>query len=259
MSIKLIACDLDNTLTENSFILPKVKEFLQEIVNEGIKFVINSGRCLKNIREVLLESKIYPSLGFPQAIISRQGVNIHYLKDEDYIADEEWNRKKEEQLKLMQGDVGWKGIKWEKLIKKMGLSPQEKRISYGLFALRFDREKEARLARSILAQKNHIKYVTFLRNKGYLTLSLSTALKGKSLAKVAQYFNIPSSRVLAIGDSQNDEDMLDGKFGFLSAVPSNAEEEIKEMVDKNGGYIALHPAGKGTVEAINSLLLKNQG
>ena len=52
MSIKLIACDLDNTLTENSFILPKVKEFLQEIVNEGIKFVINSGRCLKNIREV---------------------------------------------------------------------------------------------------------------------------------------------------------------------------------------------------------------
>jgi len=257
MPIKLIACDLDNTLTENAFILPEIKDFLQKIVNRGIKFVINSGRCLKEIRRILLESKIYPSLGFPQAIISGQGVNIHYLKGKDYVADEVWNKEKEEQLKLMQREIGWEGIKWEKLIKEMNLFPKEKRISYGLFALKFDREKDAKLARDVLIQKNHIKYVTFLRNKCYITASLSTALKGKSLARASQHFNIPASQVLAIGDSQNDEDMLNGKFGFLSAAPSNADEEIKEIVNKNGGYIALYPIGKGTVEAINSFLLEN--
>jgi len=257
MSVKLIACDLDNTLTENAFIFPEIKDFLQKIVNRGIKFVINSGRCLEEIRRILLESKIHPSLGFPQVIISGQGVNIHYLKGKDYVADEEWNKEKEEQLKLMQREISWEGIKWEKLIKEMGLSPKEKRISYGLFALIFDKEKDARLARDILIRENHMKYVTFLRNKGYVTASLSTALKGKSLLRAAQHFNIPPSQVLAIGDSQNDEDMLNGKFGFLSAAPSNADEEIKEMVNRNGGYIALHPIGKGTVEAIRSFLLKN--
>ncbi len=259
MSVKLIACDLDNTLTGNSFILPEIKDFLQELINRGIKFAINSGRCLRNLREILLESKIYPSSGFPQIIISGQGVNIHYLKDEDYLADEKWNTKREKELKLMQEEIGWEGIRWGKLIKKIGLFPREKRISYGSFTMRFDEEKQAILARDILISKNHLKYVTFLRNKSYLTASLSTALKGKSLVRVTQHFNIPSSQVLAIGDSQNDEDMLDGKFGFLTAVPSNADEKIKEMVDKNGGYIALHPTEKGTVEAINSFLLKNQG
>ncbi len=258
MSVKLIACDLDNTLTENSFILPETKDFLQEIVSRGIKFAINSGRCLKTLREILLKSKIYPSSGFPQIIISGQGVNIHYLEGEDYIADEKWNAKREKELKLMQEEIGWEGIRWGKLIKKIGLFPREKKISYGSFTMRFDEKKEAKLARDILICKNHLKYVTFLRNTNYLTTSLSTALKGRSLVRVTQHFHIPPSQVLAIGDSQNDEDMLDGKFGFLTAAPSNADEEIKEMIDKNGGYIALHPIEKGTVEAINSFLLKNQ-
>jgi hydroxymethylpyrimidine pyrophosphatase-like HAD family hydrolase len=61
---------------------------------------------------------------------------------------------------------------------------------------------------------------------------------------------IPAERVMAIGDSINDLDMLNGEHGFFPVAVANAEPEIKEAVKKAGGMVTEKPASDGVAEAI---------
>jgi len=60
--------------------------------------------------------------------------------------------------------------------------------------------------------------------------------------------------VFCVGDSVNDLDMLDGRYGFHSGTVATAEEEIKEAIESNRGIIAQHPGGRGPVECLKKLL-----
>ncbi len=55
------------------------------------------------------------------------------------------------------------------------------------------------------------------------------ATKGKALTKLKQYLGIPDAVVYAIGDYENDYDML--KSADVAACPSNALDKIKEISD----------------------------
>ena len=255
MDLKLVACDLDNTLMEGVPIEPEVREFMVEIREEGIKFVINSGRPLKDILDVLSDSKVPCSRGYPEAIISMHGAFIHYLKGKNYIEDEEWNKEKEKEMEILRQEIGWKSKLWEKIIEdKFKIKPLRKEIDQGVFRVLFNNEKEAEKVREAITRESNFKYTTFLRNKCFLIATLSTAQKGCSLLRVAQHFGIPPSEVLAIGDSHNDMDMLNGRYGFVPAAPSNADEEIKSLVKSKSGYVASLPEGKGVIEIVRSLM-----
>ena len=255
MAVKIIACDLDRTLMGEIPIQPEVRDFLAEVQRKGIKFVINSGRSLENILDILSQSEIYFDRGYPEAIISRHGVFIHYLQGKTYVEDEEWNRQRREDMDILQDEIGWKSRSWEKMIEEdLQIFPQKKNIAYGVFEMLFNTDEEAERVRQILLRENDLKYTTFLRNRHFLTATLATALKGRSLSRVAWSFRVYPSQVVAVGDSQNDEDMLDGKYGFIPAAPSNAEPGIKTMVRENKGYVATLPEGRGVVEVVSSLL-----
>lgn len=255
MCLKLVACDLDETLMDGVPIKPETRDFLVEIQNKGIKFVINSGRSLNDILNILSESKFPCPQGYPEAIISLQGVFIHYLKGNNYAEDEEWNREKEKELEFLRQEIGWKGKSWEILIEeKLKIKPIRKDIDYGVFRVFFNSPEEAEKVRQILLEETDFKYTIFLRNKYIILVSLSTAQKGFSLLRVAQNLGISPHQVLTVGDSHNDEDMLNGKYGFIPAAPSNAEEEIKLLVKANKGHVASLPEGKGVVEIVKFLL-----
>ncbi len=255
MNIKLVACDLDRTLIEGTSLLPEVKELLVKLPKKGIKFVINSGRHLEDILNILSQSKLNYPQGYPEAIISNHGISIHYLAGKGYTADKEWNEKREEELAILRQEIGWRGKLWEKIIEeKLGIIPEDKFIDYGVFTISFKSDQEAEKVRQVLLKENNFKYTTFIRNKHFLSVGLTTALKGKSLVRVAKHFKIKPSQVLAIGDSQNDEEMLNGNFGFIPAAPSNAEERIKTLVKANCGYVASQPNGIGVVEIVTLLL-----
>jgi len=255
LQIKLVACDLDGTLIDGIPILPEVKEFIVKIRQRGIKFVINSGRSLENILDILSQSKVSCPAGYPEAIISKHGVFIHYLKGQIYVEDEEWNKARQKELKILKQEIGWKSKLWEKIIEeKFKIYPVSKNIDYGVFAVSFKKNEEAEKIKKVLLKDSNFKYTTFLRNRFFLTAALSTTQKGSSLARVAEHFKIPPSQVLAIGDSQNDEHMLNGKYGFIPAAPSNAEDNIKQLVRSQKGFVASLPEGKGVIEIVSSLL-----
>ncbi|MCS4541434.1 MAG: HAD-IIB family hydrolase, partial [Euryarchaeota archaeon] len=72
--------------------------------------------------------------------------------------------------------------------------------------------------------------------------------KGKALQKVAELMKINVKEIAAIGDSENDIDML-RVSGFGIAV-GNADEKTKKVADlvTKGSY------GQGVLEAVNKLL-----
>lgn len=255
MNLKLVACDLDNTLTDKVPIASQIKDFMAELRKRRIKFVINSGRCLEDILDILSDSKVACPDGYPEAIISEHGVLIHYLKGNNYVGDGEWNKKRKKELGVMFQEIGWKSKLWEKMIEeKLKIQPAQKKIDRGVFKVLFNNQEEAERAREALVKNGSFKYTAFLRNRHFLVASLSTAQKGRSLLRVVHHFKISPGQVLAIGDSHNDEDMLNRRYGFIPAAPSNAEKRIKLLVEDNNGYVASLPEGDGVMEIVNSLL-----
>ena len=93
------------------------------------------------------------------------------------------------------------------------------------------------------------------RNGHLAGLGLLDAGKGQSLERVRREEGLPPQEILAIGDSQNDLSMLDGRFGFRAATPANGEEIVKEAVRRNGGYVASQPVARGTCEVLERLVL----
>ncbi|MBE0478297.1 HAD family phosphatase [Candidatus Aerophobetes bacterium] len=258
MSFKLLACDLDKTLMDEVPILPDIKDFIVKVRGKGIKFAINSGRYLKDILEILSQSKVSCPDGYPEAIVSGQGVFIHYLKGNHYVEDKQWNEEREKELEILSQEIGWKSKLWEKLIEeKFKIKPVKKEIDQGVFRVFFNSEEEAEKIRQALMKNGDFKYTAFIRNRHIILATLSTTHKGNALMRVAEHFNICPCEILAIGDSHNDEDMLDGRYGFIPGAPSNAEEGIKLLVKANNGYVASQPEGMGVVEIVDYLLAKS--
>lgn len=73
--------------------------------------------------------------------------------------------------------------------------------------------------------------------------------KGSSLRILCEKSGIDITNVMAIGDSENDEDFL--KEAGLKIAVSNAEDGLKEISD----YVCENPHGDGVKEAIEKFVL----
>lgn len=88
------------------------------------------------------------------------------------------------------------------------------------------------------------------RNGVMVTLYHKNAGKGNTLLKAAQHFGIEPHEVLAIGDSYNDLSMIDGRFGFHGGCVGNADEELKSVVRRSGGYVGRYTAYAGVLDIL---------
>ena len=80
---------------------------------------------------------------------------------------------------------------------------------------------------------------------------LPAAGKGETLRALIDFWQISPSQTLCIGDGANDISMLDGRYGFIPATLSNAEDDVKDVVKKCGGYIASKARGRGVLEVLH--------
>ena len=54
--------------------------------------------------------------------------------------------------------------------------------------------------------------------------------KGDALRKIANYYNIPTDRIISFGDANNDIELIQvGKYGFAM---KNGEDELKQYASK---------------------------
>jgi HAD superfamily hydrolase (TIGR01484 family) len=95
--------------------------------------------------------------------------------------------------------------------------------------------------------------LSYQRNGIYLRFSHQDYHKGSAMAEVAKLIGVDAAHTFAIGDSDNDLDMLNPELARYLACPSNACAEVRERVRHSGGYIAKNPTSRGTVEALQSV------
>lgn len=98
--------------------------------------------------------------------------------------------------------------------------------------------------------KGKVEVMGYLRNTIYMRFSHKDYHKGTSLAEVTRRCNLDASKVFAIGDGDNDLDMLHNDFAGMIACPANSSLVVKEHVKQQGGLICEKSASLGAIEAL---------
>ncbi|MCS7193011.1 MAG: Cof-type HAD-IIB family hydrolase, partial [Armatimonadetes bacterium] len=221
----------------------------------------------RTLREVILELEVHglkfgepiPHFVIPLEKYCYRIVNGKPTEDE---ALARWNRERLEEAKnAIERIVLPKASQWLQILSDAELSPNRWVLDTraGWFSLAYDTPEQARRAEKFLEQfaAPHPELIVN-RNFVFVGLVPTNGTKGKAVRFLAEVLGIPPERVMTIGDSINDFDMLNGEHGFFPVAVANAEPEIKDAALKAGGLVTSQPASDGVAEAIGWALGQTQ-
>ncbi len=279
MTIKLIALDLDGTLlTSKKELSTDSKEILERAAEEGIEVVISTGRPLcgvfNNIR----------SIKGLRYIIYGNGAAIYDLKEEcelyqDCMDLESSHNIIEEIAKFdVLQDVFVEGQPFVDasrlgVIELMNTSDEVKdylrKTRVGVESLlTYIKESKGHPQKiavnfktnedGILLHRNQVveitkcypQFVVVSGAGGNVEITNTTATKGNALVKLAELLGISVEETMAVGDSENDLDMIQ-KAGFSVAM-ANSEESVLESAD----FITKSNDEEGVAFALQQILEK---
>lgn len=247
MSIKMVVCDLDNTLlNDDGRISERNLSAVKRLDQQGVQFVIASGRTIRQIEKPLVQ------LG----TVNREN-NYSITMNGGVMVENKKNRK-----------IATSYFKYEDLCQLLEFSlfegfsvhfqtddliylcnPTESEVNYltkqGLdfviiYKNQFSYLKNVEVGK-VLYQHDDVNYlkelstlvdiycdaqlsISYSANR-YMEINCGKINKGKSVQLMSDYLNVPISDVLAIGDNYNDLEML--HVAGYSACPKNAIMDVK--------------------------------
>ena len=267
MTYKMIVLDLDDTLLRDDHtISPRTKEALMQAQEMGVKVVLASGRPTFGMQSIASELELskYGSyiLSFNGGkiincetgeeifsstlsreevhglyeISRREGVHIHtYLGDEIVTEDDN------EFSRIESGLIGLP-VRVVDSFKEAVSEPVVKT----LMVYEPDRlqEVEAKLQEELGDQ------FSVMRSKPYfLEFTELGVTKGTSLKQLIDVCGIKQEEVIAIGDSFNDQAMIE--FAGLGVAMGNAHEEIKAIAD----YVTDTNMNDGVAKVVDEFIM----
>ena len=211
MKYKLVVCDMDGTLLTSSH---KISEYtaniIKQIENNGVKFIIATGRPY-------LDAKFYrDSLKLKSYLITSNGARAHNEENKPIVIE---NIQKDLVKKLLSYNVGtdihrniYLDDKWIIEYEIEGLAEFHHESGYSFNIDDLDKYKNEEAAKENL-EKNMKKN---FQNDLSITISSPFCLefmkkgvnKAETLKKVLKILNIEPEEVIAFGDSMNDYEML---------------------------------------------------
>ncbi len=93
-------------------------------------------------------------------------------------------------------------------------------------------------------------HLSWQRNSIYLRFGHRDYQKGSSLAEITRIYQLSTDRCFAMGDSHNDEEMLDPARAAMIACPANAVDSIQRKVALSNGFVTRAVHGHGAIEAL---------
>lgn len=221
--IKLVAVDMDGTITESSKSLklsPHSIEAVRLLKSKGLKVVLVTGNALP----VAVSMSIY--LGARDPVVAENGCVIFYL---DTISEEH----------LCSGKPGKDVIE---LVVSRGFKPtwQNKYREHDL-AFHPPRELSSESLEELKKLLEARKYKVYWSGFA-LHVQPEGGGKDRGVEAVLKKLNISWSEVAAIGDGENDIPFL--LKAQISATPADGAEAVKRVVK----YVATKPGGEGLLE-----------
>ncbi|MCR5760520.1 MAG: HAD family hydrolase [Sphaerochaetaceae bacterium] len=241
MAVKIICCDIDGTLvTDDKRITDENRLWIKKAVEEkGVKFVLVSGRLLPAIRMV------YEDLGITGPV---SGFNGCALYDEnDRVVME--HRMSSENLRIIIDTarkcsmdlILFDGTSWC-MEKREGFTYTQKRELYRRECelVDFDSFCETRKTNKVVTMAKNKKElwnfvdalfeaglneerVSFYPGANFLEIMEGGFTKGTSVKDLSEYYKVPLSEIMAIGDDYNDIPMLE--IAGVSVAVANAVPE----------------------------------
>ncbi len=251
--IKLICVDLDGTVLDfddlHCWFADDFVEVLNILGERGVRWCTNSGRNHQN--QLGLIQACRPMRNMPVAIGA--GERFIYWFEPLYHAHEPFNTDMRNMLDELNPKV------------HAALDPHRERLRREFsFIEEFDRDKivgwklsdEAQAPALVEEYERILADVPdaqVLRNHEWVIANHVRAGKGILLEEIAGKLGIPQERILAVGDQDNDRDMLTGRAAKYVGCPNDAGEEIKAAVLAAGGIVSKKEHTAGTVDIIKQL------
>jgi len=269
---RLVVSDIDGTLLNNAKeITPATRQGIYDLIENGVKFVIATGRVHPAAKWP------YIDLGINGPLISCNGALVKDTGTDEIIYERPLDRTLAKKVSdiCARYDVYFHyytenaihAEKYDFLLKKFAeLSkklPEEKFVptevldSYNEF---LEREQTiykigifcdgGELSKQLIAEIMEIEDISCYKS---LDTSFDVMAKGVSkgdaVAHLNAYYDIPREETIASGDNENDIDMI--KYVGLGVAMENAIEAAKEAAD----YITVSNEEDGLLKVINEFVL----
>lgn len=218
MDVTALATDYDETLAEEGLVSATTLSALRKLKDSGRRLILVSGRQLPDLR------RVFPNFSIFDRIVAENGAILHdpATGNERLLAPapppafvESLRTRGVDPLLVGQSVIGT-------------LVPNEMIVLDEI--------------------RRHGLELEIIFNKGAVMVLPSGINKATGLMAALDDLDMPIDGVVAIGDAENDHDLL-RRAGFGVAV-ANALPSLKNTADR----ITLAPAGDGVTEIINAIL-----
>lgn len=245
MSYKIIALDLDGTLTNSEKIITeKTKQALMDCQEKGVKVVLASGRPTAGIVKLAKELELDRFGGF---VLAFNGARIIDFKTREVIYNEilPANRISEIYESALALDVGIVTYTEDEIIlgngvdeyneleaKVNGIPAREvddfsEFFNFPLNKCLFTGEPEKIARGERVLKKRFREYLNIYRSEPYfLEIMPPDVDKAYSLGKLLEYLGLKKEQMICCGDGYNDLSMI--KMAGLGVAMENAQEIVKK-------------------------------
>lgn len=270
MAIKLVAIDMDGTLfDDNKNVSDDVAMAISAAQKRGVKIVPCTGRPLHGVLPTLEKLNL---MGDDNYSITYNGALIQHNSDNEVIFRRTLTRDDFIQIEKLSREIGvhCHFLDLERVYTtNKDVSPYTIRECFmNDLPLRYltvdEIAPDVDILKTMMIDKAEIlseaikkipaqffeRYTILRSEKFFLEWLNKDASKGKAVAHLAQYLNIPQNEVMAIGDNENDSDMI--TYAGIGVAMGNAVEPIKQISD----FITKTNNQHGVAHAIETFILK---
>jgi len=250
----LISLDFDGTSVETDgkhfWFSELVAEGLNEAARRGAVWCTNSGRGPGSQIGMVQACRRLEAM--PLAVLSGER-HIHYLRSSGsaLVPKQPYNDLATEKAKALIARVR---ERTQDQLSEMGAhfeladwNPQGEYLAW----LLKDSGSVAAFVTRLEEALASIDQVQILRNGHWVVVTHSDFGKGVILEELAAEIQVPRDRILAIGDQQNDLDMLDGRVAAFVGCPADADPEVIKAVRDADGWVSDYNGAEGTADLLH--------
>ena len=249
MTIKLVALDIDGTLlTSDGRVTPEVFEAIQEAKAQGVHVVLATGRPRSGVLHLLKELQLDQpgdlvitfNGGLIQDAHTGETLYEEQLSYEDYLDIEYLSRKllvpmhaiTKTGIYTANRNIGKYTIHESKLVQSdlFYRTPEEMEQHTILKCMYVDEPERLEELLPAIPADFYERFTIVRSAPFYLELLPKTVNKGFALLQLASKLNLSPDQVMAVGDQENDQAMLE--VAGLPVAMENASPELKHFAKK---------------------------
>lgn len=250
----ILSTDLDGTLLGRGVYqignaLPQKLLDLHDRLD--VIWMINTGRRYQQLLDLVQRAGL---VRLPDYLVERETFLYRYEAG-DYVPVADWNDVMRERVEAVLGAVAPRVVQWGERIAER-FPGVRIRLDSGIpLSVQCTDAGQSSAVRDLLREwTSRIPGAAVMRNGIWVGVWVAGCDKGTVLAYVSKRHGVPPSRIMAVGDSENDLPMLAASVAGFPVAPDNAEPMVKEFVAAQGGYVSPHPDIDGVLDGLERFL-----